>query len=207
MDKTLRPELFVDLNELAPDILVELKYFDGDNFVGQPIDGYRANRCWLTRPAATALAHVQRQLSEVSLGLKVFDGYRPQRAVDHFIRWTESPGEGERRADFFPDLSKSQLFSEGYLIRRSSHSRGSTVDLTLVDAASGEELEMGTRFDLFGPGSWIDSRAVSGQAQANRLLLRELMGQHGFLPFHQEWWHFTLQDEPFPDRYFDFPVE
>lgn len=206
MDRFSRPDLFVDLLAVAPDIRLDLKYCGADNFVGGRIDGYEAQCCWLTRPAAQALRQVQQVLAEQGLGLLVFDGYRPQRAVDHFIRWSQQPCDGRTKADYYPGLAKADLFREGYLAKRSSHSRGSTVDLTLADLHSGAALEMGTRFDFFGPASWIDCQSISAQARANRLLLQGLMVQHGFVPFHHEWWHFTLQDEPCPDRYFDVPI-
>jgi len=200
------PDDFVLLNQFCPEIRIDLKYFSGDNFVGGRIDGYYANACWLTRHAAQALAKVQQTLTESGLGLLIFDGYRPTRSVEHFIRWSSDQGEQPTRAEYFPAMDKSELFNRGYLARNSSHSRGSTADLTLVDLASGEPLDMGTRFDFFGQTSWINTTAVSAQALANRLLLRTIMEQHGFVPFQQEWWHFTLADEPYPERYFDFPV-
>ncbi|WP_297311681.1 M15 family metallopeptidase [Neptuniibacter sp.] len=206
MSETIKTELFVDLLASDPSISMDLKYFTGDNFVGEKIAGYEREICLITQPAAQALERVQQQLATFGLGLKVFDAYRPQRAVNHFINWCGSEGPCLTQSRFFPDLERNQLFSEGYLVRHSSHSRGSTVDLTLVDRQTGQELEMGTEFDFFGPESWFDCLTVSGQARANRMLLQQVMVQHGFVPFHQEWWHFTLQDEPYPNRYFDFPI-
>lgn len=197
---------FVDLLQIAPAIRIDLKYFTGDNFIGEKIEGYEREKCLVTRSAALALQRVQQALDEFGLCLLVFDAYRPQRAVNHFIRWTELTGDAPTQKAYFPGLERQELFSKGYLVRHSSHSRGSTVDLTIVDKASGEALDMGTRFDFFGEQSWFDSDKVSAQARANRMLLQTLMLQHGFLPFHQEWWHFTLQDEPYPDQYFDFPI-
>lgn len=201
------PEQFVDLLELDPSIRLDLKYYTGDNFVGVRINGYEAERCFLSQPAAVALVRVQVELAAFGLGIKVFDAYRPQRAVDHFISWCSEQGDNPTQTRFFPNLDRAELFSKGYLIRRSSHTRGSTVDLTLVDLKSGAELEMGTEFDFFGPESWFDSQMISAQARSNRMLLQTLMTQHGFVPFHQEWWHFTLQDEPFPNDYFDFEIQ
>ncbi|WP_286240292.1 M15 family metallopeptidase [Neptuniibacter halophilus] len=201
-----QPELFVDLQQLEPGILIDLKYYTGDNFVGSRINGYEAERCLLTKPAALALQRVQHELKGFGLGLKVFDAYRPQRAVDHFIAWCAETGDTPTRKRFFPALERPDLFARGYLIRHSSHTRGSTVDLTLVDLANAEELAMGTEFDFFGEASWFDSQAVSPQARANRMLLQSVMQLHGFVPFQQEWWHFTLQDEPCPDQYFDFVI-
>jgi len=199
-------EKFVDLKQFLPRIRLELKYCGADNFIGQPVDGYEAERCWLSYPAAKALGHVQQTLETMGLGLKVFDGYRPQRAVDHFMRWAAEPCDGRTKQEFYPQIDKAELFRAGYLMSRSSHSRGSTVDLTLIDLASGEELEMGSNFDFFGEDSWIDAQSVSAQARANRMLLQELMVRHGFVPYYHEWWHFTLQDEPYPDTYFDQPL-
>ncbi len=200
------PKGFVDLNDLIDDLQVDLKYFTGDNFIGAQVRGYERSRCIITQAAAQALVRVQQTLSEFGLGLKIFDAYRPQMAVDHFIQWCGEITAPVTQSRFFPDLQPAELFSKGYLIKHSSHSRGSTVDLTLIDSVSGEELDMGTEFDFFGPLSWFDATKVSAQARANRMLLQQTMVQHGFVPFHQEWWHFTLADEPFPSRYFDFPI-
>lgn len=201
-----RPELFVDLAKIEPSIFVDLKYFSGDNFIGSRVEGYEEEICYLTKPAALALQRVQHELNIFGLGLKVFDAYRPQQAVDHFIRWCGEKGDAPTQNRFFPKLSRSDLFDKGYLIRHSSHTRGSTVDLTIVDSRSGIELDMGTEFDFFGERSWFDATAISAQARANRMLLQTMMQQHGFVPFQQEWWHFTLQDEPYTDQYFNFSV-
>lgn len=202
-----RADPFVDLSQVAPDIVCDLHYLTDENFVGTPVDGYRANRCLLTPAAAEALAAVDARLEPVGLGLRVFDAYRPQRAVDHFVRWAQDPDDAVTQPTYYPDIDKSRLFPEGYIAERSSHSRGSTVDLTLIDRKTGEALDMGTRFDFFGPESWPLNRDLPAQQRANRLLLRSLMVDAGFEPYEQEWWHFTLRDEPFPTRYFDRPVE
>jgi D-alanyl-D-alanine dipeptidase len=153
-----------------------------------------------------ALAAVQRDLAERGLALKTFDCYRPQRAVAHFVRWAQNLGDVRRKADFYPDVDKRDLFREGYIAERSGHSRGSTLDLTLVRRANGVELDMGSPFDFFSPKSWPSDKSVSAQARANRALLAEAMTRRGFKPYDKEWWHFTLANEPFPDTYFDFPV-
>jgi D-alanyl-D-alanine dipeptidase len=203
------PEGFVDLVEAVPGLQVEARYAGSDNFVGAPIDGYEQARALATREAAAALAAVQSELRGFGLGLRVYDAYRPTRAVAHFMRWAADPQALAMKARFYPQLAKDRLVAEGYIAAHSSHSRGSTVDLTLVgigpDGAL-SELDMGTPWDFFGPESWPDSDRVPPQARANRLLLRGLMLRHGFLPYEQEWWHFTLSDEPHPDRAFDFPV-
>lgn len=207
MSDTTRPELFANILDVEPSIIVDLKYFTGDNFVGTKINGYESAICWITKPAASALQRVQHELAEFGLGLKIFDAYRPQRAVDHFISWCDLSEPCDTQKRFFPDLRRSDLFKKGYLIKQSSHSRGSTVDLTIVDLNSGLELEMGTEFDFFGPESWFDCQSISAEARANRMLLQRVMQQNGFVPFQQEWWHFTLQDEPYTGRYFDFVIE
>ncbi|MFT6470409.1 MAG: D-alanyl-D-alanine dipeptidase [Neptuniibacter pectenicola] len=206
LDVTARPASFVELNTVIPNVVVELKYFTGDNFVGSRVNGYEREVCLITHPAAQALLRVQHELASFGLGLKVFDAYRPQRAVDHFIDWCREVGPCATQSRFFPDLAKEELFSKGYLVRYSSHSRGSTVDLTLIDLVSQTELEMGTEFDFFGPESWIDHQQIPRQARANRMLLQKLMMQQGFVPYHHEWWHFTLQGELYTDTYFDFLI-
>ena len=202
------PEGFVYLDEAIPGIVIELKYATEDNFVGQAIDGYRQLEAILAAPAAAALAEVQASLQPFGLGLKVFDAYRPQRAVDHFVRWGEDLDDRRTKAAFYPDVAKEALFEEGYIAARSGHSRGSTVDLTLVyrdEAGALQELDMGSDYDFFGPISWPASSAVSAQQRANRALLHRVMTAHGFNHYAREWWHFTLADEPYPDTYFDFP--
>ena len=200
------PHGFVDLKKAVPALQVEARYYGSNNFLGRPVDGYEAPRCYLTRPAAKALKAAEEALAPFGLGLKVFDAYRPQRAVDHFVRWAKDLGDTKMKARYYPRVAKSVLFKEGYIAARSGHSRGSTVDLTLIDRASGRELDMGTGFDFFGPESWPSSMAVTAQQRANRLLLRSVMTRAGFRPLQEEWWHFTLENEPFPERYFDFPV-
>ncbi|ANG61193.1 peptidase M15 [Marinobacterium aestuarii] len=201
---------FVDLTDQLPGIVLDLKYCSSDNFMGTPVDGYEAPKAWLTEPAALALVGVQRTLARFDLGLKIFDAYRPQRAVDHFLRWCDSPCEAALKARYYPSLEKAELFSEGYLSKSSSHSRGSTVDLTIVSLNNSDdrsaELDMGTIFDFFGPESWLDYDRLPLQARANRLLLQQLMVDAGFIPFHHEWWHFTLRDEPYPHTAFDIPI-
>ena len=204
------PPGFVDVVEVIPSILVDLRYLTNANFVGRPVNGYEKSRCILTKEAAAALKRVQDELVRHQLGLKVFDAYRPQRAVNHFVRWSQDETDQQTKEMFYPHVAKRDLFREGYIAARSSHSRGSTLDLTIVSIGEGDannELDMGTPFDFFGQESWIDSAKLNPQQRANRLLLRELMTKHGFRPYDKEWWHFTLIDEPFPDTYFDFPVK
>jgi D-alanyl-D-alanine dipeptidase len=200
------PKNFVDAAALVNGLVVEMRYFSTHNFVGERIDGYEQPRCLVTRAAGAALAAVQRDLAARGLGLKVFDCYRPMRAVAHFVRWARDPGDLRGKAEFYPDVDKRDLFKLGYIAARSGHSRGSTLDLTLVRRTGGGELDMGTPFDLFSPKSWPSATNVSEAAQQNRALLAAAMQRRGFAPYQEEWWHFTLKGEPFPKTYFDFPV-
>lgn len=202
-------QAFVDAAAIVDGLVVDMRYFGEDNFVGTRIDGYEAPRCLLTRQAAAALARVQRDLASDGFGLKVFDCYRPTRAVMHFVRWARDIKDAKRKADFYPDVDKRDLFRLGYVAPRSGHSRGSTVDLTLVrrGPSGAAEVDMGTRFDFFGPQSWPSSRAVSAEAQANRRILSAAMRRGGFVPYDREWWHFTLRGEPYPGSYFNFVVK
>ncbi|WP_432735352.1 M15 family metallopeptidase [Maridesulfovibrio sp. FT414] len=201
------PSGFSYLDEVVSGGVYDVRYFGSNNFVGKRIDGYGVARIILTKPAAAALAAVQQDLAPFGLGLKFFDGYRPQRAVLHFVRWAENLNDTRMKNRFYPDVQKKNLFRDGYIAARSGHSRGSTIDLTIVSLDTGAELDMGTPFDYFGPRSWPDNRDMPVQARCNRALLRQAMLRNGFRPLKEEWWHFTLRDEPFPETYFDFPVE
>ncbi|MDD2468897.1 MAG: M15 family metallopeptidase [Desulfobulbus sp.] len=204
------PEGFVYADQVIPDIKIDLRYTTKHNFVGTPIDGYLHSRFILTDKAAHALKEVQDELRPFGLSLKVFDGYRPQRAVDHFVRWAKDVNDTRMKREFYPDVKKENLFKEDYIAAKSSHSRGSTVDLTLTSSTatpSGPDLDMGSEFDLFAPKSWPTSLKISTEARAHRMLLQLLMRKHGFEPYPKEWWHFTFKGEPFPDTYFDFPVQ
>jgi len=150
---------------------------------------------------------VQGELAAFGMSLKVFDAYRPQRAVDHFVRWAQDLNDRKMKLVFYPAVAKEDLFSDGYIAERSGHSRGSTIDLTIVDSETGQELEMGTPWDFFDPLSWPSSLDLPVQARANRNLLNAVMTKHGFRALPEEWWHFTLENEPFPDTYFDFPIQ
>ena len=201
------PDGFVYLEDIISSIKLEIRYFSDNNFTGRPVDGYLKPRAILTREAAAALKGVQDELLPFRLGLKVFDSYRPQRAVDNFVRWAADLNDTKAKTRYYPEVAKQDLFKEGYIAAKSSHSRGSTVDLTVIELSSGAELDMGGSFDFFGPISWPDSTLVPPSRLAHRLLLRTLMMKHGFNPYAQEWWHFTLANEPYPETYFDFPVE
>lgn len=197
--------VLVDATAFAPTLALDLRYASANNFVGARVDGYEAARCLLSEPAARALSAAQAELAGAGLGLVVFDCYRPQRAVDHFVRWSREPADPALAARHHPNVPKPELFARGYVAARSGHSRASTVDVGLIRLADGAPLELGTRFDFFDPLSHVDA-AVPEPARANRTLLRETMQRHGFAPYAPEWWHFTLRDEPYPDSYFDRPV-
>jgi D-alanyl-D-alanine dipeptidase len=201
-----RPDDFVDLQRIVHGLQIEMRYVGNDNFVGRPITGYEVNIVYLTLEAATSLGEVRNMLATEGLGLKVFDGYRPQRAVDDFMQWASDPDDRAMKETYYPAVDKSMLIPNGYIAERSGHSRGSTVDLTLVDLESGEELDMGSPYDYFDTTSWPSSTSVSETARDNRIKLREVMVKHGFEPLEEEWRHFTLRNEPYPDTHFDFPV-
>jgi D-alanyl-D-alanine dipeptidase len=198
----------VAVADLDPTIVEDIRYAGPDNFVGAPIDGYEAARCLLAEPAAQALVAVQADLRAVGMGLQVFDCYRPKRAVEHFLRWAAG-GDQRTKEEYYPRVPKGELVARGYIAATSAHSRGATVDVTLValDSWGGATpLDMGTSFDFFDPRSHPDSSEVSAEARENRRLLQEAMARRGFRPLPQEWWHFTFQPEPYPDRAFDVPV-
>lgn len=197
---------FVDTRALIPDLVVEMRYAGHENFVGRPITGYDAPVCLLTQRAAATLANAQKVLAESGLGLKVFDCYRPTRAVADFAAWARDPQDQARKPDYYPNVDKSQLFALGYIAERSGHSRGSTLDITLIDLTTGAEVDMGSAYDLFDTRSWPTDQTVRPAQRANRLMLQSVMTANGFRPLAEEWWHFTLNDEPFPETYFDFPV-
>ncbi len=201
------PKGFVYINDIIPDVSIELRYAGNNNFVGEPIEGYGSDRCIITADAAYALKRVQNHLKLFGLGLKIFDAYRSQGAVDHFIRWAEDTTDTKMKQHYYPSVQKSELFDKGYISRKSGHSRGSTVDLTLIDLASGNEMDMGSPYDFFDEKSHVLYSGISTQQRANRLLLRQVMTEYEFIPIKSEWWHFTLQNEPFKDTYFDFMIE
>lgn len=205
--RTELPSGFVHVTERVPDAILEIRYHSTYNFVGKRIDGYVAPEAILTEEAAAALRKASDALKERGYRLKIYDAYRPQRAVDHFMRWAADRNDVKMRAVFYPELDKSVLFDQGYIAAKSGHSRGSTVDLTLVESVTGREADMGGVFDYFGRCSHSGFTEGLTPAQiANRRILREAMVAAGFKPLAEEWWHFTLKDEPYPDRYFDFPV-
>lgn len=203
------PDGFVYLSDIDPGISVSLRYYTSDNFLGQPVRGYLAPKCIMTRPAALALKKIQEELKPFGLGLKVFDAYRPQQAVDHFVAWAKNLDDIRMKPAYYPNVEKQNLFRDGYIASKSAHSRGSTVDLTIISLVNPPhaELDMGSGFDFFGPESWPDHPNLTPAQRSHRMLLQMLMKKHGFEPYDKEWWHFRLMDEPFPATWFNFPVQ
>lgn len=205
--KSELPEGFVYVKTIIPDLDVELRYYTDNNFVGDTIQGYKSNRLILTTETAKALKLVQDELQIQNICLKVYDGYRPQRAVDHFVVWARDLGDTINKQQYYPKVEKRNLFNEGYIASKSGHSRGSTLDLTLTDGNTGEPLDMGSPYDFFGEESWVEYSNISEEQKANRELLQNVMQKYNFRNYANEWWHFTLRWEPFPETYFDFLVE
>ena len=197
---------FVLLSDYVPGIVQEIRYYSTYNFVGDRIDGYEEPVAILSKEAARALKGVANEANAMGYRLKIFDAYRPARAVRHFVFWGIEDLDLRMKPFFYPQLEKQVLFQRGYIAKESSHSRGGTVDLTLLDMGTGKEVDMGSPFDLFDPISHPDCREVTDEQYDNRMLLQNLMVRSGFEPIDCEWWHFTLRDEPFPETYFDFPV-
>ena len=210
---------FVNITDVIPDVILEIRYYGTYNFVGTRIDGYLQPTALLSRQAADSLRAVSDDLVAQGYRLKIYDAYRPQRAVDHFVRWGHLLDDTAMRPHFYPHVDKRDLFRLDYICMQSGHTRGSTVDLTLFDMRTGKEVDMGGTFDWFGSESHPDcggdpstgryrpNDTISETQFRNRLILRNAMLRHGFNPLHSEWWHFTLRNEPFPDTYFDFPVQ
>ena len=197
---------FVSVGEAIPDVMLEIRYYSTFNFIGERIDGYEQPVALLTREAAARLKEVSDDLAEKGYRLRIYDAYRPQKAVDHFMRWAKDSSDVRMKPFFYPDLDKSALIPGGYIAEHSGHSRGSTVDLTLFDTRTQKDLDMGGPFDFFGELSHPGYRGVTEEQYANRMLLRGAMIRRGFRPLDEEWWHFTLENEPYPDIFFTFPV-
>lgn len=200
------PSGFVLLGDYVPHIVQEIRYYSTYNFIGERIDGYEEPCALLTKEAARALKSVSSELIVQGYRLKVFDAYRPLCAVKHFILWGIEDQDIRMKEYFYPDLQKQELFDRGYIAKQSSHSRGSSIDLTLIDMSTGKEVDMGGPFDLFSEISHPDYRGISEEQYSNRMALQRVMVRNGFEPLECEWWHFTLKDEPYPDTYFEFPV-
>ncbi len=197
---------FVVLAEFIPQIVQEIRYYSTFNFVGERIDGYEEPCALLTKEAARALKTVSNEMLVQGYRLKIYDAYRPVSAVSQFKLWAIEDQDVRMKSYFYPELEKQDLFKKGYIAAKSSHSRGSTVDLTLLDMTTGKELDMGSPFDLFSEKSHPDYRGITEEQFENRMLLQKAMVRGGFEPLDCEWWHFTLKDEPYPDTYFEFPV-
>lgn len=199
---------FISLADAYPDIKIQADYSTEENFTGQIVPGYKSRKAYLARVPAEALSLVQKDAKSRGLGLKVFDAYRPVKAVKFFLEWSNLPEDDfELKEIYYPKYSRLELFQNGFLSERSSHSRGCTVDLTLVDDVLGIELDMGSRFDYFDSISHTDSPLISVHQMQNRLLLKSLMEAHSFKNYSKEWWHYTYRPEPFPDQTFDFDIE
>lgn len=205
-DITKNPSGFVVLSDYVPDIIEEIRYHSTYNFIGDKIDGYEEPCALLTAEAARALKSVSNEVMVQGFRLKVFDAYRPACAVKQFVLWGIEDQDIRMKQYFYPELEKQELFEKGYIAKQSSHSRGSTVDLTLFDMKTGKELDMGSPFDLFSEASHPDYLGITEEQYNNRMILRRIMLRNGFEPIDCEWWHFTLEDEPYPDTYFKFPV-
>lgn len=201
------PKGFSYVKDIAPTIKQELRYCSNNNFIGTSINGYEENVLIITTLAATALKKVQTELLKKELSLKIFDAYRPQKAVNHFVKWARVINDTLMKQQYYPSVNKRHLFKKGYISSRSGHSRGSTVDLTIIDLKTNKELDMGSPFDFFGISSHISYAELTKEQKQNRQLLQSIMRKNGFRPYTNEWWHFTLRYEPFPKTYFKFPVK
>jgi D-alanyl-D-alanine dipeptidase len=197
---------FVFVDELVPGIRWDAKYATWDNFVGRPVDGYLANRIVGTRALCEALRRAQAEAESLGFGLVLWDGYRPQRAVDCFLRWSQQPEDGRAKRRHYPRIDRAEMFDKGYVAAKSGHSRGSTVDLTLYHLDTGELAPMGGDHDLMDSVSHHGAEGITPVEARNRRYLRSIMGAWGFDAYEREWWHYTLKREPYPDTYFDFPI-
>ena len=200
------PQGFSYVSEIDATIKKELRYGTSNNFIGKPIDGYNSNSLIITEETAKSLKIIQQELLQKELSLKIFDGYRPQKAVNHFVRWVQVLKDTLMKAQYYPKVKKNNLLKNGYIAERSGHSRGSTIDLTIINIKTGKALDMGSAYDFFGIQSHPLYKNISKKQKNNRMLLRNIMLNHGFKPYKNEWWHFTLKKEPFPNTYFTFPI-
>jgi len=199
-------ELLVDVKKLIPTIKLDIRYFTNENFIGKKIDAYEAPKCFLTLEATKALSAVQKELLDKNLSLKLFDCYRPQSAVNHFVRWAKDLNDTKMKSKYYPRVEKRDLFRDGYIAIKSGHSRGSTLDVTIVDL-NNSELDMGTGFDYFDLKSHTENSYISLTSLKNRLFLREIMNKHGFKNLKEEWWHYCLINEPYLFKYFDIVIK
>ena len=197
---------FVYLKDIDDSIIVDLKYYSSENFTGQLVEGYHSNTAILTNEAASALSNAQDDFNKLGYSLILYDAYRPQRAVDFFVQWSKNLNDTINKRIYYPNIKKSELFKLGYIAYKSGHSRGSTVDVSLVEISTNNELDMGTIFDYFGIESHTFFNDISETQKSNRLILYEIMSNNGFKNYSKEWWHFTLENEPYK-KYFDFLVK
>jgi zinc D-Ala-D-Ala dipeptidase len=198
---------FVFVDEHVSGIYWDAKYATWDNFTGKPVDGYVANRIVGTKPLCAALERAREEAASLGFGLLLWDGYRPQRAVDSFLRWSQQPEDGRTKLRHYPNIDRADMFEKGFVAVKSGHSRGSTVDLTLFHLATGERAPMGGDHDLMDPISHHGAKGIPPVDARNRQHLRSIMEACGFNSYDCEWWHYTLEDEPFPNTYFDFPIK
>ena len=205
-DFTLDPSGFCLMSDYVPSVIQEIRYFSTYNFIGERIDGYEEPVALMTREAARALKDAANEFFVMGYRIKLFDAYRPVRAVKHFVLWALEDTDIRMKPYFYPDIEKEDTINLGYIAKRSSHSRGSAVDVTLLDMATGREVDMGTPFDFFGMESHPDYRGITDEQYDMRMLLQRVMVRAGFVPYENEWWHFMLEREPYPDTYFSFPV-
>ena len=196
---------FVDLAQAVPGIAVEIRYATEHNLTGHPLAGYCAGKAIATVDAARALQTAYTLARRLDYGMLIYDAYRPQKAVDDFVIWSQQPEDGSTKAEFYPALEKADLFPQGYIARKSGHSRGSTIDLTLTDE-QGRPLDMGTAFDFMGEESHHNAPSATPEQTKNRAALCAIMAYAGFAPYENEWWHYRLMKEPYPDTYFDFDI-
>lgn len=203
---TMDPSGFVLLTDFVPQALLEIRYYSTYNFIGERIDGYEEPCAIITKEAARALKSASNELNVMGFRLKIFDAYRPTSAVRQFVFWALEDNDVRMKPYFYPDIDKEETIALGYIAKESSHSRGSTVDLTLLDMSTGKEVDMGSPFDHFGERSHPNSHDVTDEQYENRMLLQKVMVRNGFAPYECEWWHFTLENEPYPNTYFSFPV-
>lgn len=201
------PGGFVYLDEIIPSAQYEIRYYSDNNFIGTRIDGYKAPLAIFTRTAAAALKKVSDDLEGKGYILRIYDAYRPQQAVNHFVRWSQDASDIKMKQQYYPKLDKRNLFKLGFIAKKSGHSRGSTIDLTLAYKKTGALVDMGSPFDFFGEISYYNTTLVSSTQHANRKILKDAMSKQGFKPYAKEWWHFTLIKEPYPQKYFNFIVE
>ncbi|MBO4615477.1 MAG: M15 family metallopeptidase [Bacteroidales bacterium] len=198
---------FVVVTDVVPDAILEIRYFSTFNFMGVRVDGYNAPIAYLTKEAADSLKAVSDDVKAMGYRLKIYDAYRPQCAVDHFVRWSQEAADTLMKRYFYPDIDKPRLFEEGYIAKKSRHTCGSTIDLTLFDMNTEKEVDMGSPFDWLGEESHPDYPGVTPEQHKNRMILRDAMVRHGFRGISTEWWHFVLKNEPYPNTYFTFPIE